>query len=148
MVLVTVVVIIQLVPRDHNDKGTKPVNDIAQVISVPENVGIILKRSCYDCHSNHTDYPWYAKLPGAKQLIDSDIAEAKEHLDMSKDFPFSGHASPLEDLEAIDKEVRDGEMPPFRYRFMHPSSKLTGQESKVVSEWVKNSLEVLNKNKD
>jgi len=36
MVLVAVVVVIQLVPRDHNEKETKPVNDIAQVISVPE----------------------------------------------------------------------------------------------------------------
>lgn len=103
----------------------------------------IFKKSCFDCHSSDTKFPWYSDLPRAKQLIQSDIAEAKEHLDMSEDFPFKGHGSPREDLEAIDKAVIDGSMPPFRYRILHPASKLTDSEKKAIREWVSKSLKIL-----
>lgn len=113
-----------------------------------KSVKPIFQKSCFDCHSSNTRFPWYSDFPGAKQLITNDIKEAKEHLDMGQDFPFSGHASPLEDLEAIDKAVRNGDMPPFRYRIMHPGSKLNEQDRSAVSEWVKFSLEILNKKRD
>ncbi|MBK8204899.1 MAG: heme-binding domain-containing protein, partial [Bdellovibrionales bacterium] len=64
------------------------------------NVKQIFQKKCFDCHSQNTQYPWYYKIPGAKQLIDGDIEEAKEHLDFSNDFPFGGHGAPSEDLEA------------------------------------------------
>lgn len=70
----------------------------------------IFKNSCFDCHSSSTYYPWYSKVPGAKHLIESDISEAKEHLDMGADFPFKGHGSPKEDLEAIDTSTPAGEL--------------------------------------
>ncbi len=75
----------------------------------------IFKKSCFDCHGNTTNYPWYYKVPGVKQLIDSDIKESKKHLDFSKDFPFISHETPLKDLDAIGKSVNNNSMPPFRY---------------------------------
>lgn len=112
--------------------------------SYVSNVKPLFKKSCFDCHSSSTNFPWYSDLPGARQLIQSDIAEAKVHLDMSEDFPFKGHASPAEDLKAISKAVLDGSMPPFRYRLMHPASKLTDSEKKTIREWVEESLKLLN----
>jgi hypothetical protein len=110
-----------------------------------KSVKPIFQKSCFDCHSSNTRYPWYSNLSGVKQLIQTDIREAKDHLDMSQDFPFSGHASPLADLKAIDKAIRNSDMPPFRYRLMHPGSRLSEQDRNAVSEWVKTSLEVLNR---
>lgn len=107
------------------------------------SVKAIFKRSCFDCHSSTTNFPWYSNLPGAKQLIQSDIKEAKAHMDKSEDFPFKGHGSPKEDLEAIKKAVVDGSMPPFRYRVMHPGSKLSADEIKAIQEWVDSSLKLL-----
>src|SRR3989338_5754589 len=48
----------------------------------------IIEKKCFDCHSSQTKYPAYYKLPLVKWLIDSDISEAKEHLDFEKPFPF------------------------------------------------------------
>jgi len=101
----------------------------------------IFQKSCFNCHSLSTTYPWYASLPLATQLIKSDITEAKEHLEMSHDFPFGGHGNPKEDLEAIGKSVKDGSMPPLRYRIMHPGSGLSDDERKTVITWVEQSLE-------
>ena len=108
-----------------------------------KSVKPIFQKSCFDCHSSNTRYPWYSGLPGVKQLIASDIGEAKEHLDMTNDFPFSGHGEPLEDLKAIGEQVDKGEMPPFRYTIMHSESMLSEADKKVISEWVKSSLQKL-----
>jgi hypothetical protein len=107
----------------------------------------IFQKSCFNCHSSSIQYPWYYNLPGAKQLIDHDIKESKEHLDMTNDFPFAGHGSPQEDLEAIETVLKEGSMPPFRYRIMHQSSVVTSEELKRVQEWIEKSKQELLKQK-
>jgi len=72
-------------PNKEAEEITRAINE-----SYLATVKPVFRKSCFDCHSSNTNYPWYSNLPGAKQLIQNDIAEAKEHLDMSKDFPFQG----------------------------------------------------------
>lgn len=103
------------------------------------------EKNCMDCHSDKTRYPWYSKLPFAKGLIESDIREAKEHLDMTDGFPFKGHGSPEEDLKAIRKSIEEGSMPPFRYRALHWGSALTKEEKEAVFLWIRQSEEQLQK---
>ncbi len=107
------------------------------------NVELIFRKSCFDCHSAQTEFPWYKNFPGIKQLIASDIAEARTHLDMSKGFPFRSHSSPLKDLEAIRKVVGEESMPPVRYWMLHPGSKLKNEERKIVFDWVNEGLKHL-----
>lgn len=95
----------------------------------------IFEKKCFDCHGSTTQYPWYAKLPGPKQLIEYDVGEAKKHLDLSADYPFKSHSTPIKDLQAIRESIKNGEMPPFRYRIMHWGSKLTDEEYEKVRQW-------------
>lgn len=128
----------------HNAQVKPEEIEASKLSEINENylkvVKPLFQKACFDCHSSTTNQPWYGKLPGAKQLIASDIAEAREHMDMSNDFPFEGHSTPKEDLEAIAKAITDKSMPPFRYRIMHPSSALSDDEQKKVQEWVEMSL--------
>lgn len=124
---------------DDSDEVLKTINE-----SYIKNVKSLFQKSCFDCHSNQTKYPWYANIPGAKQLIASDVAEANSHLDMSEDFPFKGHGSPFEDLEAIRKAVTENSMPPFRYWILHNGSRLSGEEKRTVLAWVDSSIQLLN----
>ncbi len=71
------------------------------------------------------------------------IEEANKHLDMSRGFPFKGPGSVSKDLTAIAEAVRDGSMPPVRYRVLHPGSSLTGMERERVKNWVEESLKLL-----
>lgn len=103
----------------------------------------IFQKSCFDCHSNATTYPWYYKVPGVKQLIDSDIKESKKHLDFSNDFPFISHETPQKDLDAIGKAIKNGSMPPFLYQVMHRDSNLSKSEIKQVEKWIEKSQETL-----
>ena len=37
----------------------------------------ILKRACFDCHSNETRYPWYSYLPGASLVLAEHVRDGK-----------------------------------------------------------------------
>jgi hypothetical protein len=103
----------------------------------------VLKRACYDCHSNQTVFPWYYKLPIIKGIIDEDITEAKKHLDMSSGFPFKGHGKPADDLLAIRNVILNKDMPPLRYRMLHWDAKPTDVESDSIINWIDFGLKEL-----
>lgn len=100
----------------------------------------IFQRSCFDCHSSATTYPWYSNLPFVKKIIEDDISEARKHLDMSNGYPFSGHGSPEEDLRALKEVLEKGDMPPTRYRIMHRGAGLTPLEVGIVLRWIEKSV--------
>jgi len=100
----------------------------------------IFRQKCFDCHSTKTRYPWYYKLPGARQLIDYDIREAREHIDMTDGFPFKGHHSLEDQLKSLERVVRKNEMPLWRYRLLHPGAGLTDDERQAILEWVREWL--------
>lgn len=105
----------------------------------------IFRSKCMNCHSSQTNYPAYSNWPIVKKIIDDDIAESKKHIDMTNGFPFAGHGTPTEDLEALKKAALNGSMPPLRYRIMHWQSGLTDTERKAISTWVDESLDLLKK---
>lgn len=136
----------------HGEKKPEVVSDSEEQILGKINeeyisqVKPIFQTSCMNCHSANTNYPWYHVIPGAKQLIDYDVRESKVHLDMSNDFPFGGHGTPTEDLEAIRKAIDEKTMPPLRYRALHWSSALKPEEIKTVHAWIEKSLQALKPN--
>lgn len=111
--------------------------------SYKRDVKPIFQRSCFACHSQSLNLPWYNALPLVHGLLESDMKEAKEHLDFSKDYPYQGHGSPKEDLEAIADSVRDKSMPPFRYRIMHWNSGLTDRERQAILKWTDEGQKLL-----
>lgn len=104
----------------------------------------IFRSKCLSCHGIGVSLPWYAVIPGPKQLIEHDIREAKEHMDMSNDFPFSGHGSPMDDLDALKRTVVEGTMPPFRYIIMHWRSNLSDEEKDKILNWINDSTKTIN----
>lgn len=111
--------------------------------SYQKDVAGIFKAKCMDCHGEAKKLPWYHVLPIAKQIMNDDMKEAKEHLDMRDGFPFKGHGTPKEDLKAIAEVIKKNEMPPLRYKIMHWSSKVSDGEKQTIQAWVDESLDVL-----
>lgn len=100
----------------------------------------IFNKKCLDCHGSRRELPWYFALPGAKQLMEYDMREAKEHMDMGNDFPFKGHGTLKDDLEALAKTIKNDKMPPLRYLLLHWDSSLTVEEKQKINIWITNSL--------
>ncbi len=103
----------------------------------------ILQRSCFDCHSDQTKYPWYHKVPGIKNLIDSDIRGGRENLDMSTGFPFPGTTDQIALLAKMRREIRDGDMPPLQYRMLHWGRLIEGAPQDSVFAWIDGSTFML-----
>ena len=128
------------------DDSTTAVQDSLYAV-INENYQIvrhIFEYSCFDCHSTFTIYPWYYEIPGIKGMIDEDMKEAKEHLDLSNDFPFGGHESQMEQLKAIREEIEDDKMPLISYRMMHWGRLIEGARRDSVFEWINASMALLN----
>lgn len=108
-----------------------------------QTVRHIFKKSCFDCHSDSTNYPWYHNLPFIGGMIDDDIKEAKKHLDMTNDFPFGGHVTQIEQLIEIKEQIKDGDMPILSYRFMHWGHLIEGKRQDSVFLWIDESIALL-----
>ena len=96
----------------------------------------ILKRVCFNCHSNETAWPWYTSLPIISVLISSDVSGAREHLN------FSNWESIPKDkrvfyLEMALNEIELGEMPPFIYKLGHPEAKLNQDDLNILKNQAK-----------
>ena len=138
VILITVFVLIQLMPRDHNENGTKPVNGITKVYPVPENVGAILKRSCNDCHTNHTNYPWYAQLQPFRLILDGHIRDGKAELNFDEFGTYTPRRQRSR-LRAIGESLDEGSMPLSSYTIIHRNAILTKEDKLLLENWVKSA---------
>lgn len=76
------------------------------------SIAPIFEGKCLACHSDQSKFSRYYKVAAVKQLIDDDIAEAREHMGMSKGYPFNSRHDIDRDLEALSEEIGEGKMPP------------------------------------
>src|SRR4051812_1459572 len=84
LLLSVVFVIIQFFHPAKNQSEVISINDITKVYPVPGEVQKILKTSCYDCHSNNSIYPWYAKIQPVSWWLNHHIDEGKHELNFSE----------------------------------------------------------------
>ena len=100
----------------------------------------ILEKSCFDCHSSTTHYPWYHKIPLIRGLIDSDIKSGRRHVDFSSGFPFSGRGTILEILKGMRSEIDEGGMPLFTYRMIHWGTSIDGARQDTLFTWIDSTV--------
>ncbi len=79
-------------------------------------------RTCGDCHSNRTVWPWYSRVAPVSWLVISDVANGREHLNVSEWDREQRHAD-----EAAE-ELREGEMPLRLYVLTHREARLSPAE--------------------
>ena len=145
-IAVLILMAVSAPPHERPEKNAgAPVPTVLQKINgrYLKEVKPIFAAKCFDCHSASTRYPRYYRLPIARQMIDADIREGREHIDMTLDYPFAGHHSPEEQLTTIAETVRKNSMPPWDYRLMHRGSRLTPDEARRIREWVQAGLRLL-----
>jgi hypothetical protein len=127
---VAVLVLIQAIRPEHTNP---PVT--ADVVA-PAEVKSLLKRACYDCHSNETTWPWYSQVAPVSWLVARDVNDGRKHLNFSvwESYEPGRKAHKLEEIEG---EVSEGEMPMAIYLPMHPEAKLTEAEKNALIAWAK-----------
>ena len=117
---------------------TNPAVDESQTIftrtQITPEVAAILDRSCRDCHSNKTVWPWYTNVAPVSWWLSDHVNEGRRNLNLSE---WGKLARDRQDrkLRQICDEVSDGVMPLSSYTPMHPQAKLSEQDKKTLCDW-------------
>ena len=142
MALVTLVGI-QFIPASLNQNTTVPPTDFIKANEIPENVSHILKASCYNCHSNNTEYPWYSRTQPTGWLLEKHIRKGKEVLNLSEFESYSVRMKGSK-LRAMIGQVENGEMPLPSYTLLHSEARLSQEEKNDVIKYLNILQERLN----
>lgn len=123
--------LIQLIPFGHN--RTNP-----PVVSEPNwsspAARALAKEHCFQCHSNETNWTWYANIAPGSWLIAYDVIEGRDQ------FNFSDWNNNPGELDEIIEVIQDGEMPPIQYWIFHPNSKMDAQQKQELIDAMNSSL--------
>lgn len=143
LILIALLILIQFIRPSKNEGIVDSPNDIASIVNVPEEVKNILKASCYDCHSNKTQYPLYSQIMPFGWWLNHHVNEGKEHLNFSE---FGSYTKERQDhkLEETEEEIKEGEMPLSSYTLMHPHAKLSKEQAELLATWVETARKELN----
>jgi hypothetical protein len=131
--IVSFIVIQAFRPSRTNPKAD-PTYDISTAMSVPPEVAGILNRSCDDCHSNGTVWPWYSNVSPASWLVAFDVNHGRNALNFSE-WGMRNPEKNNEMLGEICKEVTEREMPGLMYPMMHAAAKLTDADIQTICRW-------------
>jgi len=134
VVFIVLFIIMQFIPSGIPPNKPEDEKSITKSGQVTEQVLDQLRKSCFDCHSNQTRLPWYAKLAPSSWLLSGHINEGKSHLNFSEWEDYSKREK-IGLLEAIKNEVESGNMPLKSYILIHRDAKLDSEKISLLSEW-------------
>ncbi len=134
LLLLALIVIQFFRPAKNKSEGVSK-NDITTLYSVPQDVQDILKRSCNDCHSNNTVYPWYAEVQPVAWWLNDHIQDGKKDLNFSE-FATYRLRRQYKKLEEINELVKENKMPLNSYLWIHTDAKLNDQQKLTLANWV------------
>ena len=138
MVLLAVLLLIQLVRPQKNTAAIPAGKAFVDTFKVSEQVNAILAVSCYDCHSNNTDYPWYSEIQPMAWFMDKHIKDGKEKLNFDE-LPSYGSRRLNSKFTQITKQVEQGKMPLNSYLWMHGGARLSMEDKRLLIDYF-NSL--------
>ena len=134
-ILLVVFVGIQFIPTKHNQNNYVSGSDFMLVYKVPKQIESKIKVSCYDCHSNHTNYPWYNRIQPVALIMENHIIEGKAELNFSEWENYSNRRKKSK-LKSIISQINDGEMPLVSYTLIHREALLSTLEKKDLTDYL------------
>lgn len=136
---------IQFIPTTQNQSSDIQETDIVKNFHAPEKIENIFKTSCYDCHSNNTNYPWYNKIQPLAWFLEDHIKEGKSELNFSEFGSYSKRRQKSK-FKSIASQIEDGEMPLSSYTLLHQDAKLSSNDKEEVLAWIDIMIDNLNNN--
>ena len=135
LVLLIAFVVIQFLPNQLNKSQTTLKSDFLVVNNVPTSIKNKLQTSCYDCHSNNTNYPWYSKMQPVAKFLENHVKEGKKELNFSEWDSLSVRRKKSK-LKSIISQIKDDEMPLTSYTLIHRDAKFSEKEKQEMIQWM------------
>lgn len=148
-ILLGIVIVLGLIQfiRPERNLSDNQTYSISTKYAVTDEVNSILKVACNDCHSNKTEYPWYANIQPVASWLAHHVEEGKDELNFST-FTKLPIAVQNHKLKETIEQVEEGEMPlpSYTYLGLHKEANLTEDQKKVLIDWAKAQMDTLKAN--
>jgi len=128
IIIVAILIAIQFIPASR----TNP--PVTAVLDAPMEVISVFKKSCYDCHSHETEWPWYSNIAPLSWLVSSDVDGGRSHLNFSEWEKLS-RKDKVKMKEEIWEEIEKEKMPLWQYIILHPEANLTQKDKNLIRGW-------------
>lgn len=135
---VALLISIQFIPTT---KTNPPIDDKIK-LNAKSEVSKVLKKSCYDCHSNETKWPTYSNIAPFSWFIISNVKNGRKALNFSQWENIPSDIK-VKRLQRAIKTTNNGLMPPSGYLKIHDYAILSEEDKKIISEWFKLELKKL-----
>ena len=132
IVLMAALVSIQFIRPQKNNGSYESINSFEADTAPSTQVAAILKQNCYDCHSNRTQYPWYAQIAPISLWLNDHIQDGKKHFNVSAWNEYSVKKKEHK-LEELIEMVENDEMPLKSYEILHGN--LSENEKTLLLQW-------------
>lgn len=132
----TLLTLLQFIRPSLNNGNIHSPNHINSLVMVSDTIESIIQKSCYDCHSNQTNYPWYTQIQPIGFWLNHHVDEGKEELNFSE-FATYKRKKQLHKLDEIIEMVEEKEMPLNSYTWIHTKATLTPEEQNILINWAK-----------
>lgn len=135
LALVSILVAAQLIQPDRANPPVSPERSLWKDPRVDPRVGRILRRSCADCHSHETTWPWYSKISPVSWMVSRHVIRGRAKLNFSD---WSGTST--DQLEEIYDSIAKKKMPLPSYMLLHPDARLSQAEVDLLTAWTDGKL--------
>jgi hypothetical protein len=135
-IILGVLLLIQFIRPAQNSGLIQGSDYISEQYSMPVEVESSLKKACYDCHSNRTEYPWYSNIQPVGWFIANHVNHGKKHLNFST-FRQLTVDKKHRKIGEIRASLEEGWMPMNTYLWMHKEAKLSEIEKRDIISWTK-----------
>ena len=127
--ILIIFILLQFIPIKQENKDV----DVSMELKAPDSIIKIFKKSCFDCHSNETKWPWYSSIAPISWSIISNVNTGRQWLNFSIWETYTKKEK-AKKLYEIFKAVYI-KMPPSEYMFFHKDSILEPNERKAIRDW-------------
>ena len=119
---------------DRPNPPVDPSQTLEANLQVPDGVLSLIERSCTDCHTHGTDWPWYSNVAPASWLVAHHATHGREYVNFDRWGEMTAYE--VQDcLDEIAEVVESGEMPLPVYLPLHPEAQMTDAERDQLVAW-------------
>ena len=141
-ILLVTFVAAQFFPINKENPSVDPAQTLYAATTVPANVHAVLERSCHDCHSNETVWPWYSRLAPISWLIADDVHGGRKHFNISEWNTYPDEKK-VRKLGELCEQVKTGEMPDEKYTLVHRGTSLSADEKTMLCSWTETAKKAI-----
>jgi Haem-binding domain len=134
LILLGLLLVVQVVRPARTNPAVNQDQTLEAHAQMSPSVAATLTRSCSDCHSNNTRWPWYSNVAPVSWFLINHVAEARDRLNISEWGKYD-RAETEALLKKMCREVKSGGMPLSSYTLIHRDARLSPDDVSQICDW-------------